>query len=97
VSLAGIVLDRIVLSEFVVVGGAIFSPDGATIYFYALDFEGTQGIWFVPTRGGIPKLAIASDDPSLWIYLPGISVGPETLYVSVAEYESDIWVMDLEW
>jgi len=25
------------------------------------------------------------------------TVGPEHLYVTIAEYESDIWVMDLEW
>ena len=24
-------------------------------------------------------------------------VGPENLYLTIAEYESDIWVMDLEW
>ena len=36
------------------------------------------------------------DDPlrtPLW----GLSVGEERLYLTVAEYESDIWVMDLEW
>jgi len=35
-------------------------------------------------------------DPSLivWGFL---TAGPENLYLTIAEYESDIWVMDLEW
>jgi hypothetical protein len=39
---------------------------------------------------------VAFDDPSVAVqgYL---TVGPEHLYLTIAEYESDIWVMDLEW
>ncbi len=33
----------------------------------------------------------------LLLFRTGASVGAEKLYLSVAKYESDIWVMDLEW
>ncbi|MDH3292647.1 MAG: hypothetical protein OEO20_04250 [Gemmatimonadota bacterium] len=40
-------------------------------------------------------MVVVLDDPSLIVYVP--AVGPEHLYVNIIEYESDIWVMDLEW
>ena len=41
-------------------------------------------------------MVVSVGDPSLWLF-GGVSVGAEKLYLSVAEYESDIWVMDLEY
>ena len=46
-------------------------------------------------RGDATKV-VAFDDPSVAV-LNTLTVGSETLYLTIAEYESDIWVMDLEW
>ena len=78
-----------------------YSRDGSTIYFIGSFLEPSgeqsQGVWSIPTTGGDAKLVVEIDDPSLYLYFLGLSVGPEHLYLSIAEYESDIWVMDLEW
>ena len=73
-----------------------FSADGSRIYFTAAHEDGSRGVWWIPAEGGDPTKIVAFDDPSLTV--PGFfSVGPEHLYLTIAEYESDIWVMDLEW
>ena len=42
------------------------------------------------------RLVIAYDDPVL--AAPGfLSVGPDRLYLTVSQYESDIWVMKLKY
>ena len=51
----------------------------------------------MPTKGGAPRLVLVNDDESLWALDYTLRVGPERIYLTVAEYESDIWVMDLEW
>jgi Tol biopolymer transport system component len=73
-----------------------FSPDGSRIYFTGTHEDGSQGIWWIPANGGEATKVVAFDDPSVAVqgYL---TVGPEHLYLTIAEYESDIWVMDLEW
>jgi Tol biopolymer transport system component len=72
-----------------------YSRDGSTIYFTGPHEDGTSGIWAIPPQGGEPTLVVAFDDAEIsgtnWF-----SVGPDHLYVTVAEYESDIWVMDVE-
>ena len=74
-----------------------FSADGSTLYVYGSDAEGSQGIWAIPTEGGAPRLVIENDDESRWIYSLSLRVHGDRIYFSVAEYESDIWVMDLEY
>jgi hypothetical protein len=70
-----------------------FSRDGSTIYLSGYDEEGLGGIWAIPLHGGEPSLVVESTE-----FMPPFlfSVGPEQLYVTVAEHESDIWVMDVE-
>ncbi len=73
-----------------------FSPDGSRIYFLGTHEDGSAGLWWIPADGTDATKVVAFDDPSL--ILPGFfSVGPEDLYLTIAKYESDIWVMDLEW
>ncbi len=72
-----------------------FSADGSTLYVYGLDAEGSQGIWAIPTEGGAPRVVIENDDESLWALGVSLRVGPDKIYLSVADYESDIWVMEL--
>ena len=44
----------------------------------------------------MPHLVIASDDPALAIR-GMFSVGPDRLYLTVSENESDIWVAKLRY
>jgi Tol biopolymer transport system component len=73
-----------------------FSPDGSRVYAIGTGQDGSRGVWWIPTGGGSATKVVAFDDPSLTV-LWGLSVGEEHLYLTIAEYESDIWVVDLEW
>jgi len=53
-------------------------------------------MWWIPANGGDATKVVAFDDPSRTVF-EGLTVGPEDLYFTISEYESDIWVMDLEW
>jgi hypothetical protein len=72
-----------------------FSRDGSTIYVSALKDGGLGGVWAIPVGGGEPNLVVESAElrgrTRYWF-----SVGPDRLYVTVPEHESDIWVMDVE-
>jgi hypothetical protein len=73
-----------------------FSRDGSRIYIVGAREDGSRGLWWFPAGGGEPVEAVAFDDPAT--YAPGMfSVGPDRIYLTIAEYESDIYVMDLEW
>jgi len=76
--------------------GIRYSPDGTTLYFTAVHQDGRQGLWAIPKVGGAPRLVVAYDDPAL-VPFNAISVGPDRLYLTVSQYESDIWVMNLHW
>ena len=60
-----------------------------------------QGVWAMSAADSgppVPRLVIENDGESLWAFDPSLSVGPDgRLYLSVARYQSDIWVMDLSW
>jgi serine/threonine-protein kinase len=73
-----------------------FSPDGSRIYFVGTHEDGSEGVWWIPAKGGDATKVVAFDDPSLTM-TGTLTVGPENLYLTIAEHESDIWVMDLEW
>jgi Tol biopolymer transport system component len=70
-----------------------FSRDGSTIYFSAYHEDGSAGIWAVPLHGGGPSLVVESAE---LVASDQFSVGPDRLYVTIAEHESDIWVADVE-
>jgi len=73
-----------------------FSHDGSRIYFRSTDPDGWEYAWWMPAVGGDAHKAVVFDDPTRYPY-PQLTVGSENLYFSLTEYESDIWVMDLEW
>jgi Tol biopolymer transport system component len=71
-----------------------FSRDGQWIFFWGI-LENRFGIAAIPTQGGEPRMVVVRDHPAL--RENGLfSIGPDNLYVTVAEQESDIWVMDVE-
>ena len=72
-----------------------FSTDGAEVLFLGGHEDGRDGLWAMSVGGGDPRLVVERDDPSLFIKHAFISVGEDRVYLTVFEYESDIWVMDL--
>jgi Tol biopolymer transport system component len=72
----------------------VSAPDGLTRYTSGVHEDGRRGIWAIPTARGEPRLVIADDDPAL-VDFGALSVGPGRLYLTVAEYESDVWVAKL--
>jgi serine/threonine-protein kinase len=71
-----------------------FSRDGHSIFFWGV-LENRFGIAAIPTQGGEPRMVVVREHPAL--RENGLfSTGPDNLYVTVVEQESDIWVMDLE-
>ena len=74
-----------------------FSPDGSRIYFTGTHEDGSGGVWWIPASGGDATKVVAFDDPSLVVLEGFLTVGPENIYLTISEHESDIWVMDLEW
>ena len=77
-------------------GDVRYSRDGRTIYLGAVHQDGREGIWAVPAGGGPARLVIAFDDPAIAAAAGGsISLGPDRLYLTVSQFESDIWTADL--
>jgi len=72
-----------------------FSWDGSLLYFVGLDADGSEGLWSLPATGGEPTKVIAFDDPTV-VVQDAFTVGPDAIYLTVTEDESDIWVADLE-
>jgi serine/threonine-protein kinase len=72
---------------------AAFSRDGSHVYFFGSMGDEVHGVWSIPVSGGEPRLVVRFDAPQM----AGMSVGPDNIYLTVGEWESDIWVMDLEW
>jgi Tol biopolymer transport system component len=93
-----------VLARYAMQGGYAthrYSPDGSRIYFWCYSWDGSVGICWIPSSGGEVTKVVALDDPSKEIFnifrLPPLTVGPENLYVTISDYDSDIWVADLDW
>lgn len=72
-----------------------WSEDGRTIYFRDASNDGTPGIYGVPASGGIPRLLVRFDDPSLSVLTASVPARNGLFYLSVGEIESDIYLMDL--
>jgi Tol biopolymer transport system component len=72
-----------------------WSRDGRLIYFRASDSAGALGMYAIPAAGGTPRMVVRFDDPtkSVWMIY---SLADGKVYFSLSEYESDIYVMDLE-
>jgi hypothetical protein len=66
-----------------------------TVYVEGTSRDGRPGIWAIADGGrGALRLIVACDDPVLQ-GTPWFSVGRDRLHLSVAEFESDIWVAKL--
>ena len=56
---------------------------------------GFTGAAFMMAAGAGETNIITFDDPSVSVI--AFTVGPEHVYLTISEQESDIWVMDLDW
>lgn len=63
--------------------------DGSTIYLYGTHDDGSEGIWAVSRQGGEPSPVVAFDRVDI-AGLFRFSVGPDRLYITVQQAESDI-------
>jgi hypothetical protein len=73
-----------------------YSPDGRTIYGAGIHRDGRRGVWAVPVAAGTPRLVVAFDDPAL-AFPEYLSIGPDQLYLTLSQYESNVWVANLRW
>ena len=72
-----------------------WSPDGQTVYYKAVDSEGTASFWAVPVTGGTPRLLVRFDDPSKRSNRREFTTDGERFYFTIGGRESDIWLMEL--
>jgi dipeptidyl aminopeptidase/acylaminoacyl peptidase len=79
--------------RFTAVGRIAWAPDGDTLYYAAA--TGRWGIYRSPAAGGVPELLVRDDDPAKRLYADGLTVGNGLLYLTLGEYTSDIYVLEL--
>jgi Tol biopolymer transport system component len=72
-----------------------WSRDGRFIYFSGVHADGSAALYSIPAAGGRPRLLVQYDDPAKQVFFWGFSVGEGKVYLTVSEFESDIYVMDL--
>lgn len=72
-----------------------WSSDGSRLYVYAGDINGRGSIFEVPLNGGKPR-AVLTDEPNArfgrWLFA---TYGNQLFYTK-ANWEADVWVMDLK-
>ena len=73
----------------------LWSPDEREIYFTTVDPTGVRGLYAVSAAGGTPRPLILFDDPSKQMPF-SFSISGDRIYLSVTEYDSDIFVTDIE-
>jgi eukaryotic-like serine/threonine-protein kinase len=82
-------------------GAPAYSRDGRTIHVWGLHQDRRAGVWAIPAAGGLPQLVVRFDDPTLTV--PFLTnplrpdVGPDRFYLTVSQFESDIWVAKLRY
>jgi serine/threonine-protein kinase len=75
---------------------AVWSQDSRTIYFKASDDERRATIWAMPATGGAPRLLMRFDDPLRQSLRREFATDGERLYFTIAQDESDVWVMEIK-
>ncbi|MFQ5551842.1 MAG: TolB family protein, partial [Gemmatimonadales bacterium] len=73
-----------------------WSADGTRLFAMAVN-EGQSSIWSIPLGGGSPALTVEFDDPDRALVWPFFSHDGEDFYLNIAQFESDIWVMEIDW
>jgi serine/threonine-protein kinase len=70
--------------------------EGRRVLFLRLFPDGTSGMWSIPAGGGpleeLIRFADRNRQPR-----PELAVHGDQIFFTIGDFESDIWVMDLEW
>jgi hypothetical protein len=74
----------------------LWSSDGRTIYYKALDAVGRASIWSIPSEGGEPTLLVRFDDPTQPSPRAEFATDGKRFYFTIPERESDIWQMEVK-
>jgi Tol biopolymer transport system component/DNA-binding SARP family transcriptional activator len=70
-----------------------WSPDGRSIYMKTFDAGGQAALWSLGLDGGPPRLLVKFDEPLRPARRPEFAVDAKRLYFTLAQSESDVWVM----
>ena len=73
-----------------------WARDSRSVFYKTGTLPGRSGIWSVPVSGGEPRLLVRFDDPDRPSIRREFAVDNERIYFTLAEHESDVWVMDLD-
>ncbi|HUQ80049.1 MAG TPA: hypothetical protein VM076_02860, partial [Gemmatimonadaceae bacterium] len=98
--------DREATSRVLFDGGALpsgglrpvairWAPDGRTIYMKTIDARGQAALWALGADGGAPRQLVRFDEPLRPTRRPEFAVDTRRLYFTLAQSESDVWVMEL--
>ncbi len=71
-----------------------WSSDSRTLYFKSHDPQGNATFWSIPLTGGQPKLLTRFTDPLRPSYRPLWGLGPDHMYFTINERQSEVWVME---
>ena len=71
----------------------VWSADSRTLYFKSHDEKGNAEFWSIPIAGGAPTLVTRFDDLDRPSYRPEWSVGAGRMYFTIADLQSDVWVI----
>jgi eukaryotic-like serine/threonine-protein kinase len=75
---------------------AIWSSDSQIVYVKAVTDDRRATIWSIPVTGGTPRLLMRFDDPSRPSLRREFATDGQRFYFTIAQDESDIWVMELK-
>lgn len=70
-----------------------WAPDGRTIYMKTFDAQGRAALWALGLDGGAARLLVRFDEPLRPTRRPEFAVDAKRLYFTLAQSESDVWVM----
>jgi Tol biopolymer transport system component len=70
-----------------------WSPEGQALYMKTFDARGQAALWAVALDGGAPRLLVRFDEPLRPTRRPEFATDGKRLYFTLAQSESDIWVM----
>jgi Tol biopolymer transport system component len=73
-----------------------WAQDSRLVYFNGLRVDGTYLIYAVPAAGGRPREVVHSEGPSYQNFRFSFNARGNTMYTSLADRQSDVWLADLQ-